>query len=340
MVTAPEHVARPAWMLPLVSAHPHTLPSQVERWIEAVLTNPDLNQVCRTASAQDSTGRPCRAAVVGQDRAEMVQALRSLQDRTPHPGVFGPHHGRASTATALVLIHDLRGHPPPRSADVDRWLCEAGVDHVVLLHGSHTRLDHQWTAQLPKAPWTRVATAQDAAHSIARGHGGVPLLVLETGSTHLAPELVDLLPSARVSSTGTTPLGAARAAAEVHLWRTDARPGAHKPTPAPPAVAQAALLSALANLAHLPEGISPAQRWCDLPLEGADLARLVQRLRMMHGWPHLTCEDVMAAGSFSALARYQGRVLVPAQARPSQAHAAPLEHFPTRERTDARRPCP
>lgn len=316
MTPPPLHSNERAWMLPLVAAHRADLDRQADHWIDRVLTTTDLDRTCRTAQAREWTGSAWRAAVVGGDRAELVQALRALQDRAPHPNAFGPCHVTTSPGAGLVVVVDLRPHTPPQPLWVEALTSHARVQvrRIVLLHHTDTSLDRRWAAHLPSAPWVGVSTVGEAARAITgRRTGGVSPLVVEAGSDHLAPDLVDLLPHARVTATGTTPLAAARAAAEVYLWHH-----ATRPPHASGSVEQAALLSSLAHLRHLPEGVCATQNWHDLGLGGAELARLVQHLRTHHGWDHLTCHDVASAPSFSALAHglTAPRTLVPHQAAP------------------------
>lgn len=321
MTTPPPHSnERPAWMLPLVAAHRSGLDRQADQWVDRVLSTTDLDRTCRTAQVREWTGSAWRAAVVGGDRAELVQALRALQDQVPHPGAFGPCHVTTSPGAGLVLAVDVRSRALPHPLWMEALTSQVRVQvrRIVLLCHTDTPLDRAWATHLPSAPWVCVSTLGEAARAIAgRRTGGGSPLVVEAGSDHLAPDLVDLLPHARVTATGTTPVAAARAAAEVYLWH-HAACSPHTPSSVPPRVGQAGLLSALAHLAHLPEGVCATRRWHDLNLGGAELARLVQHLRTHHGWAYLTCHDVLSASSFSALTHdlTAPRALVPHQAAP------------------------
>lgn len=320
MTTPPPHSNERAWMLPLVAAHRSGLDRQADQWVDLVLSTTDLDRTCRTAHAREWTGSAWRAAVVGGDRAELVQALRALQDRAPHPGAFGPCHVTTSPGAGLVLAVDLRSRALPHPLWMEALTSHARlqVRRIVLLRNTDTSLDRRWAAHLPSAPWVCVSTVGEAARAITgRRTGGVSPLVVEAGSDHLAPALVDLLPHARVTATGTTQPAAARAAAEVYLWHHATHPP-HASGSLPPGVEQGALLSALAHLRYLPEGVCATQSWHDLGLGGAELARLVQHLRAHHGWAHLTCHDVTSAPSFAALIHglITPRTLVPHQAAP------------------------
>lgn len=288
-------------MLPFAVRDGAEVTQQAGYWAEKVLSTSDLDTVCRSARKRHRTGATYRAAAVGQDRAGLVQALRALQDRTPHPDAFGPHQSLAPSNVDMVLVWDVRT-PPPLPSKAKDVLQGKHVDHIVLVCGRETTtIDHQWAALLPSESWTYTPTVEEAARVIAHRQRSVSSVVVEVGSDHLAPDLVDLLPDAHVTASGLSPLSAARAAAEVHLWHESRCPARQGPAPASLSEGQSALLSVLGRLTHLPEGVCASQNWWDLRLGGAELARMVQLLRTAHGWAHLTCKKVLTATSFSAL---------------------------------------